>query len=60
MTQPPEPTAPTPPTPEEEAAYGKFKSWLDRYSEENKPAPEKTNKPGNGSFFESLFGGTGK
>lgn len=60
MTQPPVTDPPTPPTPDEEAAYGKFKTWLDRYAEESKPAPDKTSKPGNGSFFESLFGGAGK
>lgn len=50
---------PTPPTAEEEAAYGKFKSWLDRYSEENKPAdppPDKTKKPTKDPFGGVLSG----
>lgn len=43
---------------QEEAAYGKFKGWLDRYAEENKPAPGKTEKPQSEfSIFGSLFGG---
>jgi hypothetical protein len=44
---------------EKERAYGKFKSWLDRYAEENKPeegAPAKTTKP-SGGILASLFGG---
>jgi hypothetical protein len=44
---------------EEERAYGKFKTWLDRYSEEKKPeepAPPKTEKP-SGGIFSTLFGG---
>jgi len=43
----------------DDAAYGKFKAWLDRYAEENKPAdppPDKTTKPAN-SLFATLFGG---
>jgi len=44
---------------EEERAYGKFKAWLDRYADENKPeepAPDKTTKP-SGGLFGTLFGG---
>lgn len=44
---------------EEERAYGKFKKWLDRYAEENKPVdppPGKTTKP-SGGLFGTLFGG---
>ena len=47
---------------QEDAAYAKFKSWLDRYTEENKPAPKKTESTDGGGFtlFGSLFGGGGK
>lgn len=45
---------------QEEAAYKKFAGWLDKYAEEKKPAPDKTdkgeNKPGF-NIFSSLFGG---
>lgn len=60
MTAPaPDPNNPPPtPDPEDEAAYGRFKAWLDRYADENKPAdppPEKTKKPGD-SFLSSIIG----
>lgn len=44
---------------QEEAAYGKFKAWLDRYADENKPAPDKTDKGENkpNGIFSTLFGG---
>lgn len=58
----PEPTTPPvdpapvdPPNPDEEATYGVFKKMLDRYAEENKPAPEKTTKPNDKGIGNGLF-----
>lgn len=70
MTQPPpaNPPAPKPPATQDEAlaawqaeqTYQQFAGfmnrWLKETTEQQKPAPEKTEKPRAGGFLDSLFG----